>query len=97
MGFKGKWNGQSKAEFDKNYKRVSDIASKSDGDIEKQIKLSKQQTSKITDEYKAINRAMVAKEMGHDDIFEVFFQRAYELGSVSKQDYRDYKLSKLGI
>ena len=40
---------------------------------------------------------MVAKEMGHENIYEVFFQRAYELGSVSKQDYREYKLEKLGI
>ena len=40
---------------------------------------------------------MAAKEMGHEHIFEVFFQRAYELGSVSKQDYRDYQLERLGI
>ena len=71
--------------------------SKSDGDEEKQIKLAKIQTAKITDEWKALNRAMVAKEMSHENIYEVFFQRAYELGSVSKQDYREYKLEKLGI
>ena len=46
---------------------------------------------------KAINRAMSAKQMGYEEIFEVFFQRAYELGSVSKQEYREYKLEKLGL
>lgn len=97
MGASGPWNGQSKAEYQKNYKRVSDIVSKSDGDEDKQIKLAKIQTAKITDEWKALNRAMCAKEMGHENIYEVFFQRAYELGSVSKQDYREYKLEKLGI
>jgi len=93
----GKWNGQTKAEFDKNFKRVADIVTKSDGDDEKAIKLAKQQTAKITDEWKAINRAMAAKKAGYEHIFEVFFQRAYELGSVSKQEYREYKLEKLGI
>jgi len=93
----GLYKGQTKSEFEKNYKRVKDIKEKSEGDIEKAKKLAKVQANKITDEYKAINRAMVAKELGQEHIFEIFFQRAYELGSVSKQDYRQYRLSKLGI
>jgi hypothetical protein len=93
----GKWNGQTKAEFEKNYKRVKDIVDKSAGDEDKAIALSKTQANRISDEFKAINRAMAAKSMKEDHIFEVFFQRAYELGSVSKQEYREYKLEKLGI
>jgi len=93
----GKYNGQTKSEFEKNYKRVDDIVSKSGGEVDKMIRLSHQQALKITDEWKAINRAMVAKERGEEEIFEVFFQRAYELGSVSKQEYREYKLEKLGL
>jgi hypothetical protein len=93
----GKWNGQSKAEFEKNKVRVSDIFIKSDGDVEKAKSLSRTQAMRITDEYKALNRSMCAKEMGHIEIFEVFFHRAYELGSVSKQAYREYRLEKLGI
>lgn len=92
-----RWNGQSKSEFNKNFKRVSDIVEKSGGDEDKAIKLSQTQATRITDEWKAINRAMAAKEMGHEHIFEIFFQRAYDLGSVTKQDYREYKLAKLGI
>ena len=92
-----KYNGQTKSEFEKNYKRVDDIVTKSGGDVDKMIRLSHQQALKITDEWKAINRAMVAKELGQEEIFEVFFQRAYELGSVSKQEYREYKLDKLGL
>ncbi len=93
----GKYKGQSKAEFDKNYKRVADIVEKSNGDIEKQKSLSRTQANLIRDEYKCINRAVAAKEMGHDDIFDIFFRRAYELGSVSKQDYRNYQLEQLGF
>lgn len=93
----GKWNGQTKSEFEKNKKRVSDIWIKSNGDIQKAVSLSQTQANRIHDEWKAINRAMAAKEMGHEEIFEVFFQRAYELGSVSKQEIREYKLQKLGI
>lgn len=96
-GQKIRYNGQTRAEYQKNFKRVSDIIEKSAGDEEKAINLARQQTAKITDEHKAINRAMAAKDMGHEHVFEVFFQRAYELGSVNKQEYREYKLSRLGI
>ena len=93
----GKWNGQSKAEFEKNYKRVKDIVDKSNGDCDKMVSLSRTQAGRIHDEWKALNRAMAAKEKGHEEIFEVFFHRAYELGSVTKQAYREYRLEKLGI
>jgi hypothetical protein len=93
----GKYNGQTKAEFEKNYKRIDDIVTKSAGDEDKAIRLAHQQALKIRDEWKAINRAMVARERGQEHVFEVFFQRAYELGSVSKLEYREYKLDKLGI
>jgi hypothetical protein len=93
----GKYNGQTKSEFEKNKVRVSDIWIKSGADIEKAKSLSLTQANRITDEWKAINRAMCAKEMGYEEIFEIFFQRAYELGSVSKGEYREYKLEKLGI
>jgi hypothetical protein len=91
-----KYNGQSKAEFNKNFKRISDIIEKSD-DTAKQSLLAQTQANRITDEWKAINRSMAAKEMGHEHLFEIFFRRAYELGSVGKQEYREYQLSKLGI
>lgn len=97
LSMKGKWNGQTKSEFEKNKVRVSDIWIKSGGDVDKAIALSKVQANRINDEWKALNRSMSAKEMGYEEIFEVFFHRAYELGSVSKQEYREYKLEKLGI
>jgi len=112
----GKWNGQTKSEFEKNFKRVKDIVDKSVGDVDKAIAVSKTQANRITDEWKAINRAMAAKQNAipkfffagspnlddenkdvYEAIFETFFHRAYELGSVSKQEYRDYKLEKLGL
>jgi hypothetical protein len=89
--------GQTKSEYQKNFKRVDDIVKKSLGDKDYAIRLSQKQAKLITDEYKALNRAYAAKDLNQDHIFEVFFQRAYELGSVNKQEYREYKLSKLGI
>ena len=91
-----KYNGQTKTEFQKNFKRIKDIVNKTD-DKEKQLKLAQTQANRIKDEWKAINRSMAAKEMGHEHLFEVFFERAYQLGSVNKQDFREYQLSKLGI
>ena len=92
----GKYNGQTKSEYLKNYKRVNDMLSKSN-DEDVQVRLAQKQANAIRDEWKSINRAMVAKELGQEHIFEVFFRRAFELGSVGKQEYRDYQLSKLGI
>jgi hypothetical protein len=106
MKKRGKWEGQSRTEYLKNFKRVKDIAEKSAGDIERAKSLSKTQANRITDEYKAINRAMAAKKTSYKDsseneiyeaIHDVFFFRAYELGSVTKQDYREYVLEQLGI
>jgi len=91
------YNGQTKAEYTKNFTRVKDIMTKSDGDEEKAIRLARAQAVRITDEWKAINRAMAARDLKQEHIFDVFFFRAYELGTVSKQDYRDYQLEKLGI
>ncbi len=88
---------QSLEDFEKNVKRVSDIVEKSAGDVDKMISLAKTQANRITNEAKAINRAIVAKKMNQEEIFEVFFQRAYELGSVTTQEYREYKLEKLGL
>ena len=100
----GDFNGQTKAEYTKNYTRVKDIFTKCAGDEEKAIRLARTQAIRITDEHKAINRAMVARQLErvenepiYESVFEVFFQRAYELGMVTKQDYRDYQLEKLGI
>lgn len=93
----GQYNGQTKLEYHKNYKRVADIIEKSAGDIDHATRLSQKQANAITDEHKALNRAFAAKDLNQEHIFEVFFQRAYELGSVSKQDYRQYKLEKLGL
>ena len=86
--------GQSRTEYFKNFKRVDDIVAKT-SDEDEQNKLASKQAKLIKDEYKAINRAMVAKDKGCMNIFEVFFKRAYELGSVQKQEYRAYQLSKL--
>jgi hypothetical protein len=88
--------GQTKSELAKNYTRIKDIIEKTD-DVEKQINLAKTQANRITDEYKAINRAIAAKNLGHEHLFDIFFKRAYELGSVGKQEFREYQLSKLGI
>lgn len=89
------YQGQTKAEFDKNFKRVRDIIDKSEGNSEKEKSLANKQAKLIKDEYKAINRARAAKQIGNQVIFDVFFRRAYELGSVPTQEYREYVISKL--
>jgi len=102
-----KIKGQSEKEFLKNYTRVKDIITKSAGDKGVQEQLAYRQANLITDETKAINRAMAAKELENDTIFEAFFRRAFELGSVTGEagktigskdvtkEYRDYVISKL--
>lgn len=95
MKFNDRFKGQSQKEYLKNFTRVRDIVTKSSGDEEKQNSLALAQANLIKDEYKALNRAYAAKELGYENIFEVFFRRAYTLGSVPTLEYRDYVLSKL--
>ncbi len=102
-----KIKGQSKAEFLKNYTRVKDIITKSGGNSLTEKTLAERQANLITDEVKAINRAMAAKEIGNETIFEVFFRRAFKLGSVTgvagtylntkdvQKEYREYVIRKL--
>ena len=90
------YNGQSHNEYFKNYDRIRKIVSDTD-DIEKQIKSAQKQANLITDEIKALNRSKAAKELGYDYLFDVFFYRAYQLGSVGKQEFREYQLTKMGI
>ena len=102
-----KVKGQSKTEFMKNYTRVKDIVAKSNGDAYMEKNLAHRQANLITDEIKAINRALAAQELGNENIFEVFFRRAFELGSVTgeagkrlspkdvQKEYREYVIKKL--
>jgi hypothetical protein len=102
-----KIKGQSKTEFTKNYTRVKDIITKAGGDNFTEKMLAERQANLITDEIKAINRAMAAKEIGNETIFEVFFRRAFKLGSVTgvagkllntqdvQKEYREYVIKKL--
>ena len=91
---------QTRAEYEKNFKRVKDIISKSTDDKgnideEKACKLAKTQCKLIKNDVKALNRARAAKDLGYEFIYEVFYGRAYELGSVEKVDYRKWAIDKL--
>lgn len=87
--------GQSEKDIAKNYQRINDIIKKSNGNLEKAESLANQQAKLITNEWKAINRALAARELDREDLFEIFFTRAYELGSVSQMEYRDYVINRL--
>jgi hypothetical protein len=45
--YKGQYNGQTKAEYQKNFKRVNDIITKSLGDEDKIVRLSQTQARLI--------------------------------------------------
>lgn len=82
-------------EYDKNYMRVHDIMRKSDGDIEKAKKLAQLQADKISIDNKAISRYRVAKHEGFEEIAEIFMHRAYALGQVDTQTYREWQIDNL--
>jgi len=82
-------------EYDKNYMRVHDIMHKADGDIEKAKKLAQTQADRISVDNKAISRYRVAKHEGFDEIAEVFMHRAYHLGQVDTQTYREWQIDNL--
>lgn len=86
---------QSKAEFQKNEKRIKDLVAKCGGDKQKEINKAFEMAVKITTPEKAYNRGHVARELGYEHIFNVFYERAYELGSVSTAEHRDHQIDKI--
>jgi hypothetical protein len=86
---------QSRAEFVKNEKRIKDLVAKCNGDREAEIRKSITMANSIDTPEKAYNRGHVAREMGYEHIFEVFYQRAYELGSVTVAEHRDHQIEKI--
>lgn len=86
---------QSKKEFEKNEKRIKDIIAKCGGDKEKEINKAKTMANSINTPEKAYNRGYVAKQLGYEHIFEVFYNRAYELGSVTIADHRDHMIDQI--
>lgn len=86
---------QSKKEFDKNAKRIKDLVDKCNGDTEHQIRKAQTMANSIDTPEKAYNRGYVAKEMGYEHIFEVFYERAFELGSVTTAEHREHIINKL--
>jgi hypothetical protein len=86
---------QSRAEFQKNEKRIKDLVAKCGGDKQKEINKAFEMAIKITTPEKAYNRGHVAREMGYEHIFEVFYNRAYELGSVTTAEHRDHQIEKI--
>ncbi len=89
------YNGQTEAEYKKNFMRIRDIITKSNSNREHALRLAKTQANRITDEAKVLNRTQAAIRLGHEWLAEPFFERAYELGVVGKMEYREYKLKKL--
>lgn len=86
---------QTRKEFVKNEKRIKDLVDKCGGDKAKEIALSKNMANKIETPEKAYNRGHVARELGFEHIFEVFYNRAFELGSVTLAEHRDHEIEKI--
>jgi hypothetical protein len=86
---------QTKKEFTKNEKRIKDIIAKCGGDKEKEISKAKTMANSIDTPEKAYNRGHVAKELGYEHIFEVFYNRAFELGSVTVAEHRDHMIDQI--
>lgn len=86
---------QTERELETNYERIKNIIEDSNGDKEKQIKAAKSQAKKITKPEKAYNRGYAAKELGYEHIFEVYYERAFELNAVDTAEIREYNIKKI--
>ncbi len=82
-------------EYDKNYMRVHDIMRKAGDDIEKAKSLAQTQADRISVDNKALSRYRVAEQEGFTEISEVFIHRAYSLGQVDTQTYREWQIDNL--
>jgi len=86
---------QSRKDFLKNEIRIKDLVAKCNGDKNQEIAKAITMANSIDKPEKAYNRGYVAKELGYEHIFDVFYNRAFELGSVTKAEHRDYQIEQI--
>lgn len=86
---------QTRKEFVKNEKRIRDLVAKCAGDKNQEISKARTMANSIDTPEKAYNRGHVARELGYEHIFDVFYSRAFELGSVTKAEHRDYQIEQI--
>lgn len=92
-------NHQPQKEYEKNFMRIKNIIIKAtvNGvlDEDKALKIGATEANRITKEWKAINRAKIAIELGYEFLAEPFFEVAFRLGDNAKVEYRLYRLKQL--
>jgi hypothetical protein len=81
-----------KADFDKHFKRVKDIIEKSNGDMDKALRLTQLMADKIESSDKAYGRYLVAMELGHEKIADIFLEKYKYL---TQSESRKERLAKL--
>lgn len=86
-------------EYLKSKKRIQDIIDKctnesNEIDMERACRLATTMANRIKQEHKALDRYKIAAELGYEEVAEVFFKRAYDIGAIGKMEYRDYKINK---
>jgi len=86
---------QNKSENEHNEKRIKKIVADCKGDKDKEIKKATTMANKITTPEKAYDRAYTARQLGYEHLFEVFYQRAYALGSVTIAEHRDHMIDQI--
>lgn len=86
---------QSRKDFNKNEVRIRDLVAKCDGDKAKEVAKAKTMAESIDKPEKAYNRGLVARELGYEHIFSVFYDRAFALGSVTKAEHREHLIDKI--
>ena len=95
MAFQFNPQPQTRKEFVKNEKRIRDLVEKCKGDRNQEIAKATTMANSIDTPEKAYNRGHVARELGYEHIFEVFYNRAFELGSVTTAEHRDHTIEKI--
>ena len=79
--------------YQKHKKRVCDIVTKANGDIEKEKRLATTMADKIRDVDKAFGRYLVAEELNNVDLGKIFLKRFKDL-TYTIHDWRKEKIEK---
>ena len=103
MAWEYKEQPQSPKDLAKNKDRIKKLV-EDHGETKEKLHIhARKMANAITKPEKAYNRGWAAKEMGYEDIFEIFYQRAYDLGTVNNgellgvgvAEHRDHQMEKI--
>jgi hypothetical protein len=84
-------------ELDKHQRRIKGIIERAKGDEDKEIQYARAMCKSILTFDKALERGLIAREMGKIKLYQLFIERAHQLNPQNEEVKFEYKKVKISV